>query len=144
MGLALFIQTILVCITTGNIAKNAWFSYILFLVFLGGILILFIYITSVASNELFIKIKIMPAILITLFIVSLLAVFVLIDPMLLTSNLEETTEIITKRSDSITVIRLFNYPNNIITISVVVYLFLTLIVVVKITESHQGPLRSTN
>ena len=50
MGLTLLIQTILVSIISGLITKTFWFSYILFLVFLGGILVLFIYVTSLASN----------------------------------------------------------------------------------------------
>merc|ERR1712198_806681 len=53
IGLALLSQTILICLITGLSSSSFWFSYILFLIFLGGILVLFIYVTSLASNEMF-------------------------------------------------------------------------------------------
>jgi len=53
MGLILLIQTIFICLLRGLLIKSFWFSYILFLIFIGGILVLFIYVTSLASNEIF-------------------------------------------------------------------------------------------
>jgi NADH-ubiquinone oxidoreductase chain 6 len=53
MGLVLLIQTLIVALLTGVLASSFWFSYILFLVFLGGMLVLFIYVTRLASNEMF-------------------------------------------------------------------------------------------
>jgi NADH-ubiquinone oxidoreductase chain 6 len=40
-------------VVTGLLADNFVYSYILFLVILGGVLVLFIYITSLVSNEVF-------------------------------------------------------------------------------------------
>jgi NADH-ubiquinone oxidoreductase chain 6 len=37
--------------------------------------------------------------------------------------------------------KLYNFPINLITIILIIYLFLTLIVVVKITNIFEGPLR---
>nr|YP_008144685.1 NADH dehydrogenase subunit 6 [Ischnura pumilio]AGO19363.1 NADH dehydrogenase subunit 6 [Ischnura pumilio] len=146
MGVTLLIQTVFVCLTTNNMAQNAWFSYILFLVFLGGMLVLFVYMTSVASNELFMKNKIYSFIILFLFNGVIMMTFMLVDPMLLNNNSEENM-MISKMDDhykSSLMASLFNYPNNLLTIFMVIYLFLTLIVVVKITESHQGPLRTTD
>lgn len=53
LGLGLITHTLVVGILTGILVRNFWFSYILFLVFLGGVLVLFIYITRLASNEKF-------------------------------------------------------------------------------------------
>nr|DAA06218.1 TPA_exp: truncated NADH dehydrogenase subunit 6 [Drosophila persimilis] len=53
MGLTLLIQTIFICLISGLMTKSFWYSYILFLIFLGGMLVLFIYVTSLASNEMF-------------------------------------------------------------------------------------------
>lgn len=53
LGLILILHTLLIRIVTGLTGGRFWFSYILFLVFLGGVLVLFIYITSLASNEKF-------------------------------------------------------------------------------------------
>jgi NADH-ubiquinone oxidoreductase chain 6 len=54
LGLTLILHTLLIRGATGLAAGNFWFSYVLFLVFLGGVLVLFIYITRLASNEKFI------------------------------------------------------------------------------------------
>jgi NADH-ubiquinone oxidoreductase chain 6 len=53
LGLVLIAHTLLISVVTGVVGGHFWFSYILFLVFLGGVLVLFIYITSLASNEKF-------------------------------------------------------------------------------------------
>nr|YP_004891575.1 NADH dehydrogenase subunit 6 [Phalera flavescens]AEB71587.1 NADH dehydrogenase subunit 6 [Phalera flavescens] len=53
MGLMILMQTLLICLLSGMMIKTYWFSYILFLTFLGGLLVLFIYVSSIASNELF-------------------------------------------------------------------------------------------
>ena len=51
MGLTLIIQTALAAVIAGIIARTFWFSYLLILIFLGGILILFIYVSTLAPNE---------------------------------------------------------------------------------------------
>lgn len=53
LGLTLILHTLLIRGVTGLASGNFWFSYVLFLVFLGGVLVLFIYITRLASNEKF-------------------------------------------------------------------------------------------
>jgi len=143
IGLALLLQTILICCTTGLSNISFWFSYILFLIFLGGILVLFIYVTSLASNEIF-----KPSIisLLAIMLVSLSrTVFLLLDPIVLSQN-----NLIKIRSfmldfhyckDIDLVNTIYNTTNINITIFMVFYLLLTLIVVVKITDSFFGPLR---
>lgn len=54
-------------------------------------------------------------------------------------NLFSITEY--QNENSITLNKLYNFPNNIITIIVIIYLFLTLIAIVKITNIFEGPLR---
>jgi NADH-ubiquinone oxidoreductase chain 6 len=53
IGLILLIQTTIVCLIRGTIYRRFWFSYILFIIMIGGMLVLFIYITSLTSNEIF-------------------------------------------------------------------------------------------
>nr|YP_010890419.1 NADH dehydrogenase subunit 6 [Matrona cyanoptera]UZA66673.1 NADH dehydrogenase subunit 6 [Matrona cyanoptera] len=137
-GIVLMIQTILMCFMTNNMALDAWFSYILFLVFLGGMLVLFIYLTSVASNELFNK----PSYKFIWVIPMTMLIIMLVDPILMSNNSEDIK--ILESSEVINTTTMFNYPYSLMTIAVIMYLFLTLIVVVKITESHTGPLRSNN
>lgn len=134
------------CLITGRLIKTFWFSYILFLIFLGGILVLFIYITSLASNEIFsFSSKILTIIIliigrfliITFFrdkiIVSLYNLSWDVSTMIKSERLINENRIILNK--------LCNFPVNLITILLIIYLFLTLIAIVKITNIFEGPLR---
>nr|YP_009470521.1 NADH dehydrogenase subunit 6 [Centruroides vittatus]AVF96949.1 NADH dehydrogenase subunit 6 [Centruroides vittatus] len=51
MGLILLLSTVFISFHVFLIYGFGWFSYVIFLVFLGGMLVLFIYVASLASNE---------------------------------------------------------------------------------------------
>nr|AWN56260.1 NADH dehydrogenase subunit 6 [Euschistus heros] len=53
MGLILILQTIMIAMIAGFMAKSFFFSYIITIIMLSGALVLFIYMASVASNEKF-------------------------------------------------------------------------------------------
>ncbi|YP_245507.1 NADH dehydrogenase subunit 6 (mitochondrion) [Haematobia irritans irritans] len=145
MGLILLIQTILVSMTTGLMSKSFWFSYILFLVFLGGMLVLFIYVTSLASNEMFsFSIKLM-LISFTIFMLMILSLYFMDKNLLMQYFSIETQSISNLNSyimeNSLSLNKLYNYPTNLLTILLMNYLLITLIAVVKITNLFKGPLR---
>nr|QVL28690.1 NADH dehydrogenase subunit 6 [Eristalinus viridis]QZZ81254.1 NADH dehydrogenase subunit 6 [Eristalinus viridis] len=149
MGLMLLIQTIMVCGITGLMTKTFWFSYILFLIFVGGMLVLFIYMTSLASNEMFaLSMKMMIISIISLMLMSFVIFFM--DKMLLTFNSinNEMNSISNLNSyiseNSLNLIKLYNYPSNMITIMLVNYLLITMIASIKITKLFYGPIRSMN
>nr|AVN67774.1 NADH dehydrogenase subunit 6 [Periplaneta australasiae] len=143
MGLMLLIQTMIMCMVSGMLSQSFWFAYVLFLIFLGGMLVLFIYVTSLASNEMFyMSMKMMLTMILTL-----LVLFLLINTDQTINNMEMmmheymyNTE--NEMMNSLT--KLYNQPTNMITIMLASYLFLTLIVVVKITNISKGPLRQMN
>lgn len=143
IGIALLSQTILICCITGLSNLSFWFSYILFLIFLGGMLVLFIYVTSLASNEIF-KPSIVSMITIIVFSSTGL-LFLLLDPIVLVQNTIIKRGLFMKTfvySTDIELINtIYNSTNMNATIFMVFYLLLTLIVVVKITGNFFGPLR---
>nr|UHJ18875.1 NADH dehydrogenase subunit 6 [Psyttalia incisi] len=53
MVLMLVFFTIIMCIKINYLFNNFWYSYILFLVMIGGLIILFMYFTSLINNQLF-------------------------------------------------------------------------------------------
>lgn len=126
--------------------KRFWFSYILFLVFLGGILVLFIYVTSLASNEIFsfsFKIIITRIILFE----GIILLRLLIDPSInifINNNeiINYSFKILLSPENLNSIYKLFNFPTNWITLLLINYLFFTLIVSVKITNFFYGPLRN--
>nr|YP_009826136.1 NADH dehydrogenase subunit 6 [Shoveliteratura triangula]QIV68427.1 NADH dehydrogenase subunit 6 [Shoveliteratura triangula] len=150
MTLIIILQTLIVALTTGMMTSTFWFSYILFLVFLGGMLVLFIYITSLASNELFsIPTK---SLIITLLLLSTIILISLIADSSMWNSLNFNEDMNNMNNEFITLhdesnyllTKLYNKPTDLITLMLVNYLFLTLIAIVKITNIFQGPLRPKN
>nr|AYO45914.1 NADH dehydrogenase subunit 6 [Aedes aegypti]WNZ34465.1 NADH dehydrogenase subunit 6 [Aedes aegypti] len=149
MGLMLLIQTFLTSLLTGMFVKTFWFSYILFLIFMGGMLVLFIYVTSLSSNEMFslsMKLFFLSLSMILMFIVfsfffdkSIISMFINNNEM---NNLFSTNSLMME--DLISLNKMYNFPTNLITLLLINYLFLTLLVTVKITKKNYGPLRPMN
>jgi len=149
IGLTLLFQTVFIRIITGLITKTFWFSYILFLIFLGGILVLFIYVTSLASNEIF-SISIKSFLFRSIFIIIIIFItYIFIDQIILSINIfnEEISSLnnnIFSIENSLRLNKLYNFPTNYITILLINYLLITLIAIVKITKLFYGPLRIIN
>nr|QXT45848.1 NADH dehydrogenase subunit 6 [Cinygmina sp. 07BF85] len=147
MGLVLLCQTLIIALLTGLLAPSFWFSYILFLVFLGGMLVLFIYVTSLASNEMF-SISSQSMIGVSL-VGGCLVVFSLLNDPSSWLSPELSEQILQPQAQplsdlSILLLKLYSTPSFYLTLLLVAYLFLTLIAVVTITQIHEGPLRSKN
>nr|QXU57672.1 NADH dehydrogenase subunit 6 [Cherax setosus] len=147
MGLTLLAQTILICIVSGLFNPSFWFSYILFLIFLGGMLILFIYVSSLASNEPF-KMYFSSTLMVILSL-STAAPLMLLDPMLLTSKFYNSSVLLLLNSSKINSIYLstapiYSSPWGPLTIFMISFLLLTLIVVVKIISVSSSPLRPSS
>nr|AWD30089.1 NADH dehydrogenase subunit 6 [Anopheles gambiae] len=149
MGLMLLIQTFLTCLITGIYIKSFWFSYVLFLIFLGGMLILFIYVTSLSSNEMFTMSFKLTMFSLVLFSLSMVIFFILdktlIEQFIINMEMEKfsmTNNLINENILSLN--KMYNFPTNLITLLLINYLFLTLLVTVKITKKFYGPLRPMN
>nr|YP_009054341.1 NADH dehydrogenase subunit 6 [Heliconius pachinus]AIJ02034.1 NADH dehydrogenase subunit 6 [Heliconius pachinus] len=149
MGLFILIQTLLTCILSGMMINTYWFSYILFLIFLGGLLVLFIYVSSIASNELF-KISIFNKILMLLSIIFLFMLSFYFKNNLYWMNLYFNDEMLnffnlflfSNNEYNFNLAKLYNEQTYFLMMMLIIYLFITLIAVVKITNIFFGPLRS--
>nr|YP_009110182.1 NADH dehydrogenase subunit 6 [Rhodopsona rubiginosa]AIW64883.1 NADH dehydrogenase subunit 6 [Rhodopsona rubiginosa] len=149
MGLFILGQTLMICLITGLMIKTYWFSYILFLTFLGGLLVLFIYVSSIASNEMF-KMNMQMKILFLY-----LSMFFLILSMIMMNNLKYMNfyfnmEMETffnfnsffNNENKLNLSKLYNSQTFFLMLMLIIYLFITLISVVKITNISFGPIRS--
>nr|AEP27696.1 NADH dehydrogenase subunit 6 [Rhopalapion longirostre] len=141
-GSILFIQTICTSMITGMLNLNYWFSYILFLIMIGGMLILFIYMTSVASNEKFkFSSKIMNFSIIMLSL--MLIIFLFTDQYayyLNNTNYDMINQSL-NLNNNFSMNKFMNFPSIMILIMMIIYLLITLIAIVKITEIQYGPMR---
>nr|YP_009185954.1 NADH dehydrogenase subunit 6 [Scaphidium quadrimaculatum]ALO70889.1 NADH deshydrogenase subunit 6 [Scaphidium quadrimaculatum] len=136
MGLMLLLQTIMISLITSKFMLNFWFSYILFLVMVSGMLVLFIYMTSLASNEKFkYSNKLMFLTFLTMMLFLLMNKFTInyLNLNLLTWNID--------MNFFMSLNKFINFPSNLIMILLMIYLLITLIAIVKITNISMGPLR---
>nr|YP_009487781.1 NADH dehydrogenase subunit 6 [Anopheles arthuri]AWB98638.1 NADH dehydrogenase subunit 6 [Anopheles arthuri] len=149
MGLMLLIQTFLTCLITSIYVKTFWFSYVLFLIFLGGMLILFIYVTSLSSNEMFSMSFSLTMISLIIFYIFTMLFFIidksLIEQFITNMEMEKLSNMNNLINENILSLnKMYNFPANLITLLLINYLFLTLLVTVKITKKFYGPLRPMN
>nr|YP_009487716.1 NADH dehydrogenase subunit 6 [Anopheles striatus]AWB98495.1 NADH dehydrogenase subunit 6 [Anopheles striatus]AWB98651.1 NADH dehydrogenase subunit 6 [Anopheles striatus] len=149
MGLMLLIQTFLTCLITSIYVKTFWFSYVLFLIFLGGMLILFIYVTSLSSNEMFSMSFSLTMISLIIFFIFTILFFIidksLIEQFITNMEMEKLSNMNNLINENILSLnKMYNFPTNLITLLLINYLFLTLLVTVKITKKFYGPLRPMN
>nr|ALO76266.1 NADH deshydrogenase subunit 6 [Schizonycha sp. SCH01] len=143
LGLMLLLQTICTSLIMGFFNINYWYSYILFLIMIGGMLVLFLYMTSVASNEKFafsVKITIM----IFTILVLLIFFFMMMDPYYSNINNLYSNTMPENSNFNLSLIKFLNYPNNNILYTIIIYLLITMIAVVNIVDIKKGPLRHMN
>nr|UYK52154.1 NADH dehydrogenase subunit 6 [Zaraea sp. CSCS-Hym-MC0131] len=140
MGLILLLQTLLIAVYSGISSYTFFFSYILFMILLGGMLVLFIYISSLTPNM---KFKFNKSIL----IFSLLILIILMILMsyynfnnninVMDINLPQENNHLLKMSLK----KMFDCPDNKIMFILINYLLMTLFISVKIINIKKGPLR---
>nr|AFU50151.1 NADH dehydrogenase subunit 6 [Arescus labiatus] len=138
MSIIIIMQTIMISMIMGMSLLNFWFSYILFLIMIGGMLIMFMYMTNVASNLKFKLSKILFMFLITITISSIIL-----------SNTDMNYWFkfsVTNNSliPNLLMTKYYNLPSNLMLMMMMAYLMITLIMTVKITNTKSGPLRQKN
>nr|AHN85836.1 NADH dehydrogenase subunit 6 [Chilo auricilius] len=151
MVLMILIQTLFTCLISGMIISTYWFSYILFITFLGGLLVMFIYISSIASNEMF---------KFSLNMIYFIIIFTMIIQFLINNNMNNLNwlNFTNNNNDMTNFYNLFMFFNNenkinlsklydnqtyLMMMMMIIYLFITLIAIVKITDIFYGPIRSS-
>nr|YP_010403027.1 NADH dehydrogenase subunit 6 [Sirsoe methanicola]UQV94835.1 NADH dehydrogenase subunit 6 [Sirsoe methanicola] len=111
-------------------ASYSWFGLMMFLIYIGGMLVMFAYFMAIQPNQ---QLNITPSFL-TLLLTLMIAPWILRTPHLSHSIIEQPTWVTTLMS-------MYNIPSLMI---LGLVLFLTLLAVVKISSSFMGPLRPYN
>nr|AFQ62431.1 NADH dehydrogenase subunit 6 [Cheironitis sp. MJTNT-2012]ALO77481.1 NADH deshydrogenase subunit 6 [Dorcus parallelipipedus]ANJ70386.1 NADH dehydrogenase subunit 6 [Dorcus parallelipipedus]UPX88750.1 NADH dehydrogenase subunit 6 [Dorcus parallelipipedus] len=142
MGVLLLIQATMIALITGWMNLTFWYSYILLLIMIGGMLVLFMYMTSVASNEKF-KYSLPLAMMYLLLIITLIIFSISTDQWFMNSGImiSENLKLI---FSLLSLNKFLNFPAIMISVLLIIYLLITLIVVIKIASFKQGPLRNYN
>lgn len=132
IGIILILQTFLFSFFAGIIMPSFWYSYILILIFLGGLLILFIYVSSIASNEQILNKPLLTPFMIILVWFSILALFLIYDKQFIIND-----NILERYSPK----WIFRISLSIISLFLIIYLFIVLLAIVKITKWWGGSIR---
>nr|AYN50445.1 NADH dehydrogenase subunit 6 [Dichotrachelus manueli] len=142
-GFILLLQTIIISTSSSIMNFDYWFSYILFLIMIGGLLILFIYMTSIASNEKF-KFSFKLLLFVSLALIALFLISLMMDKLLILLNMH-TYDLVNQSiyNLNLSMNKYMNFPSMLMTILLMIYLLITLIAIVKMTQSNLGPLRQT-
>nr|AEP27600.1 NADH dehydrogenase subunit 6 [Cionus olens] len=139
LGGTLLAQTILVSLMSGYFYYNFWFSYTLFLIMIGGMLVMFIYMTSVASNEKFKSPKLMITMMAIMMVTFLIIMYLLMDNFMSLSMTLKLSQKHTLMNMSLN--KYFMLPQMNMMLYLILYLLMTLIIVVKIVGKNFGTLR---
>lgn len=129
----IIIQSLVICSSIFILSHYRWFSLIIFLIFIGGLIVLFIYIARLASNEIFsINLKFILSISLISLIILVLLKIILPSSSFYHSSLAFKLSIFPIYSES------FYSP----TLIIMIYLLLTLIITVNIIKLYEAPIRS--
>nr|YP_010597231.1 NADH dehydrogenase subunit 6 [Polyommatus amorata]WAK98816.1 NADH dehydrogenase subunit 6 [Polyommatus amorata] len=151
MGMLILIQTLMLCLMSGMLINTYWFSYILFLTFSGGLLVLFMYVSSIASNEMFkINLKNKLFILVYMTMLFMFSLYFMNNMYWMNTMINEemmnlfNSIYFLNKMNNINLSKLYNKQTYLLMMMMIIYLFITLIAIVKITNIFFGPLRSFN
>lgn len=129
------LQTFIISYTTWSKTSNSWLPLILFLIFIGGLIVLFIYIVRLASNETF-NIVLENNKITTLFIATVIIAVI----WSWTKNYNTLAQINFNFLNQFN--KIYSSTPRYIIMFVIFYLLLTLIVAVKISNLKEAPVKN--
>nr|YP_009318306.1 NADH dehydrogenase subunit 6 [Lunella granulata]AOZ71787.1 NADH dehydrogenase subunit 6 [Lunella granulata] len=138
LGLCIMIYSVMASVLLG-ITMASWYSYVLFLVYVGGLLVMFAYVSALAPNNFFSSLKSIFGFLIS-FIMILLTLFFLHTPD--SSFLIWSDQLSLSKKNVSSGEMLINPSEASVIIFLGTILLINLLAVVKVCYYQQGPLRS--
>nr|YP_011009668.1 NADH dehydrogenase subunit 6 [Hygia bidentata]WPV77660.1 NADH dehydrogenase subunit 6 [Hygia bidentata] len=134
MGILIILQTLMVSMVVGLYLSSFFFSYIIMITMLSGMLVLFIYMASVASNEKF-------TVSMKMIIISML--MMLIGMILQKNYMHDEMKMMLMKisSDKLLLQNMFNNKTKFITMMMIMYLLFTMMTISYIVNISEGPLR---
>jgi len=126
----LILLTALIIACIYSLTCSSWLGFLIFLIYIGGILIIFSYFLAIMPNQSIINIQLIFLPVLTLFISILISIFAFDSWTTNYTNPKLLTEFI------------FSYSNHPLLIIILLTLLFTIIIVVKICNLSKGPLRA--
>nr|YP_009488337.1 NADH dehydrogenase subunit 6 [Cysteochila chiniana]AWD31596.1 NADH dehydrogenase subunit 6 [Cysteochila chiniana] len=134
MGVTLIMQTFMISMMTAMMISSFWYSYLLILVMVSGLLVMFMYMASIASNEKFkISFNWMPF--------TIMFLYILTNETLIYNkkiNMEKLTN-----SQELIMNKLLNSKFIIPSLLMIMFLFLVMIAISFLVNTEEGPMRKS-
>nr|AKM70063.1 NADH dehydrogenase subunit 6 [Neothoracaphis yanonis] len=138
-NLIILIQTIFLTLMMNFINKTSWISFMIFMLYVGGLMIIFLYISSIAFNELNIN-KINKN-----YNYKIIFIFILFYMMKLYMNMENLNfQNKLNFEDNFYFMNMFMMPNNLMIYFIMMILFFMLILIIWLLKNNKGPIRQKN
>nr|YP_009711633.1 NADH dehydrogenase subunit 6 [Aphis glycines]QGA47175.1 NADH dehydrogenase subunit 6 [Aphis glycines] len=138
-NLIILIQTMTLTLMINMINKTAWISFMIFILYIGGLMIIFLYISSIAFNEFNInknyKNILFKLILMMIFMLNFKLYFNLENFMYENKFIYE---------DNFNLLNMFMLPNNLMIYFIMLILFFMLILIIWMLKINKGPIRQKN
>nr|YP_010990692.1 NADH dehydrogenase subunit 6 [Rhotana formosana]WOW99136.1 NADH dehydrogenase subunit 6 [Rhotana formosana] len=140
MGMMLILQTTLACMLMTEMFSSPWYSYIMFISIVSGLMVMFIYMASIISNM---KFKLNPTLMLTVMTLTLML------QNLSNSSTETIIKMINnkiyilKNENLKTTIKFFNMNKGIMTMMIMLTLFILLVSITNIVTKNKGPLKKS-
>lgn len=143
MGLVILWSTVCIALIAGLNFSSLWLSYTLVLVILGALLVIFIYVSLLSSNEIFLPPK-GPSISLSLISACILSSLVSFSDLGHSTYYHEASRLSKLESSGIENLSiLYSEELGLFTVFLICYLLVTLIVVVFITQDTKSTLRAS-
>nr|YP_010175325.1 NADH dehydrogenase subunit 6 [Neotoxoptera formosana]QSL98442.1 NADH dehydrogenase subunit 6 [Neotoxoptera formosana] len=138
-NLIILMQTMSLTMMINLINKTAWISFMVFILYIGGLMIIFLYISSIAFNELNIN-KNYKNMIYKLIIISLLMFYFKTSFNMENMNYENKFMF----EDNFYMLNMFMLPNNLLIYMIMFILFFMLILIIWMLKINKGPIRQKN
>nr|QQQ88942.1 NADH dehydrogenase subunit 6 [Hyalella cajasi] len=135
MGVIVIIFSFFISLSMSLICATSWFSLLLFMLFLSGMMIIFMYVCSLASNEAhYYSFG-------AVYVVLALLMLSLIGPEI--SGTAAVSGLLSVEvKSSFLMYKIYSFSVYLFAVMLIVYLLITLIAVVKISAVSEGPVRT--
>nr|AKM70076.1 NADH dehydrogenase subunit 6 [Myzus persicae] len=138
-NLIILIQTMTLTMMINLINKTAWISFMIFILYIGGLMIIFLYISSIAFNELNINKNYKNMIF------KLIIIFFMLMYFKMSLNMENMNyENKFMFEDNFYLLNMFMMPNNLMIYMIMFILFFMLILIIWMLKINKGPIRQKN
>nr|YP_009400240.1 NADH dehydrogenase subunit 6 [Floraphis choui]ARW70240.1 NADH dehydrogenase subunit 6 [Floraphis choui] len=138
-NLMILFQTILLTMMINLINKTSWISFMIFILYIGGLMIIFLYISSISFNEININKNYLNNIfklILMIIIIYWFKIFMLMENFKFNNNF--------LFEDNFFMMNMFNSPNNLMMYFIMMILFIMLILIIWMLKFNKGPIRQKN